>query len=151
MTDFDDSKPAPACQQRDLVTEADLDALVAWLRQQVDGGVRVADALAALRAERDEWKAAAEARHANPADFRYWEGRYRGEKARAEAAEARVAELEAAFDEEERKHGITSDGNLWRFWSVKARELTKQYKAECAAKVQAAEARALAAEAEGRA
>lgn len=49
-----------------------------------------ADRITALVAER-------EAHHANPADFRYWEGRYRDEKARAEAAEAQVARLREAL------------------------------------------------------
>lgn len=41
-------------------------------------------------------------------------------KDRAEAAEARIAELEAALDEKEVASGLTSNGNLWRFWSTKA-------------------------------
>lgn len=36
--------------------------------------------------------------HPNPADYRYWEGRYRDEAARAEAAEAQVASLKAALE-----------------------------------------------------
>lgn len=44
-----------------------------------------ADRIEALVKER-------EAHHANPADFRYWEGRYRDEAARAEAAEALIAD-----------------------------------------------------------
>lgn len=48
-------------------------------------------------AERDEWKQASTRHHPNPADHRYWEGRYRDEKARADAAETRVAVLEGAL------------------------------------------------------
>lgn len=47
--------------------------------------------LAEARADRDEWKKAATARHPNPADHRYWEGRYRDEKDRADRAEAALA------------------------------------------------------------
>ena len=46
---------------------------------------------AALQARIEELVKEREARHSNPADFRYWEGRYRDEKARAEAAEAKLA------------------------------------------------------------
>ena len=53
--------------------------------------------------------------------------------------DARIAELEAAIDEKEIASGLTSDGNLWRFWSSKAKDV--------AAKLAAAEARAEAAEA----
>jgi hypothetical protein len=70
------------------------------LRRLRNGAIRVgqdidntdieqaADRIEALTAERDEWKEAATSRHPNPADHRYWEGRYPDEKARAEAAEA---------------------------------------------------------------
>lgn len=51
----------------------------------------------------------------------------------------RVDELEAALDQREVESGLTSDGNLWRFWSQKAKDV--------AAKLYAAEARATAAEA----
>ncbi len=44
--------------------------------------------LAAAEKEWDDWKAAATAHHPNPADYRYWEGRYRDEAVRAEKAEA---------------------------------------------------------------
>ncbi len=43
--------------------------------------------VARVTAERDEWQSASTAHHPNPADHSYWEGRYRDEKARAEAAE----------------------------------------------------------------
>jgi regulator of protease activity HflC (stomatin/prohibitin superfamily) len=49
--------------------------------------VRYSD-YAALSAQLEEWKEAAQRHHPNPADFRYWEGRYRDEKARAETARA---------------------------------------------------------------
>lgn len=38
-------------------------------------------------------------------------------------AEARIAELEAALDEKEIASGLTSDGNLWRYWAEKAKDL----------------------------
>ena len=60
----------------------------------------VAATLRALSAERDEWKAAAQRHHPNPTDFRYWEGRYRDEKARAESAEARERALLQSNDQE---------------------------------------------------
>jgi len=44
-------------------------------------------------------------------------------KDRAEVAEARITELEAALDEKEVAAGLTSNGNLWRFWSTKASAL----------------------------
>jgi len=40
-----------------------------------------------------------------------------------DAAEARIAELETALDEKEVAAGLTSDGNMWRFWSTKASTL----------------------------
>jgi multidrug efflux pump subunit AcrA (membrane-fusion protein) len=59
--------------------------------------------LRALSARVAELEAERAAHHANPADFRYWEGRYRDEQSRAKAAEARlqaaeqlVADLRAA-------------------------------------------------------
>lgn len=42
---------------------------------------------------------------------------------RTESAEARIAELDAALDEKEVASGLTSNGNLWRFWSTKASAL----------------------------
>lgn len=36
---------------------------------------------------------------------------------------ARIAELEEAIDEKEVASGLTSNGNLWRFWSTKASAL----------------------------
>ena len=36
---------------------------------------------------------------------------------------ARIAELEAALDSIETSHGLTSNGNLWRFWSKKGQEV----------------------------
>jgi hypothetical protein len=47
--------------------------------------------LAKVTAERDDWKEASARHHPNPADYRYWEGRYRDEKARVETAEALLA------------------------------------------------------------
>lgn len=41
--------------------------------------------------------------------------------AHAELSE-RVAELEAALDQREIDSGLTSDGNLWRFWAGKAKD-----------------------------
>jgi hypothetical protein len=38
------------------------------------------------------------------------------------AQAARIEELEAAIDSIEHPHGLTSNGNLWRFWSEKARQ-----------------------------
>ena len=55
-----------------------------------------------LERERDEWKEAATAHHPNPVDFRYWEGRYLGEKARADTLAQkpdRIGELEGERDE----------------------------------------------------
>lgn len=48
-------------------------------------GEAAADRIEALVKER-------EAHHPNPADFRYWEGRYRDEAARANTAEALIAD-----------------------------------------------------------
>lgn len=45
---------------------------------------------------------------------------------RAEAAEARVAELESANDKIEIENGLTSDGSLWRWWSKKCREVASK-------------------------
>lgn len=39
-----------------------------------------------------------------------------------QAAEARIAELEAAIDSAEIVGGLTENGNLWRFWSQRAQE-----------------------------
>jgi hypothetical protein len=38
------------------------------------------------------------------------------------AQAARIEELEAAIDSIETSNGLTSNGNLWRFWSEKARQ-----------------------------
>lgn len=54
-----------------------------------------------LTKERDEWKEAANRHHPNPADYRYWEGRYRDEKERATTAEAHAKKLAEALDEAE--------------------------------------------------
>lgn len=51
--------------------------------------VRYSD-YAALSAQLEEWKEAAQRHHPNPADYRYWEGRYRDEKSQLEAANARA-------------------------------------------------------------
>lgn len=106
MTDFDDNKPAPACHQAPLMTEAELDALVARERHRpfpysVDG-LEVANALTALRAERDELRAAIfgsgdyckTLRNGNFAEMaQATEAGRKGAIARAEAAEARVARV----------------------------------------------------------
>jgi len=66
------------------------------------------DLVPALAAERDALRARVaeleverEAHHANPADFRYWEGRYRDEKARvailAELIEAMLEDCETSM------------------------------------------------------
>lgn len=47
--------------------------------------------IARLTAELEDWKAAATRHHPNPADHRYWEGRYRDEKACADKAELDAA------------------------------------------------------------
>ena len=44
--------------------------------------------IARLQAEVEHWKGAATARHPNPADHRYWEGRYRDEAAEVERLRA---------------------------------------------------------------
>lgn len=61
-------------------------------------------------------------------------------EARAELAEAMFAEIEAALDAKEIASGLTSDGNLWRFWSQKAKDVV--------AKLSEAEARVKELEAE---
>jgi hypothetical protein len=38
------------------------------------------------------------------------------------AQAARIEELEAVIDSIETSNGLTSNGNLWRFWSEKARQ-----------------------------
>lgn len=78
-----------------LLASTSVEALVEIARKGQRDHSAMIDDITDLLAERDEWKAAAEARHANPADFRYWEGRYRDEKARALAAEAAALELAA--------------------------------------------------------
>jgi hypothetical protein len=55
----------------------------------------IAKTLRALSARVAELEAERAAHHANPADFRYWEGRYRDEQSRAEAAEAALATARA--------------------------------------------------------
>ncbi|HBD90228.1 MAG: hypothetical protein A2092_15770 [Rhodobacteraceae bacterium GWE1_64_9] len=47
--------------------------------------------IARLTVELEDWKAAATRHHPNPADHRYWEGRYRDEKACADKAELDAA------------------------------------------------------------
>lgn len=41
---------------------------------------------------------------------------------------ARIVELEAAIDSIETSHGLTSGGNLWRFWSKKSVEVSENNK-----------------------
>lgn len=55
------------------------------------------------------------------------------------ALSARLAEVEAAIDQHERDAGISSDGNMWRFWSDKA-NLHVRKAAEERARADAAEA-----------
>lgn len=57
-----------------------------------------ADAIASLWQEVEGLKETLRRVHPNPADYRYWEGRYRDEAARAEAAEKRCEELEKALE-----------------------------------------------------
>lgn len=57
-------------------------------------------ALDAMTAERDEWKAAATKNHPNPADHRYWEGRYRDENATNERLTAERDALVGAVIEQ---------------------------------------------------
>lgn len=114
---FERTEPATADEVMTLqhldstwVTEEDYLALRAErdaLKQQYETTVKYWDPVYeillnerdALRAERDEWKEAATGRHPNPADFRYWEGRYRDERVRAEAAEAKLARAITALEE----------------------------------------------------
>jgi len=49
--------------------------------------------------------------------------------AQLEAANQRALELEAAIDSIETSHGLTSNGNMWRFWSKKATEAVGQLEA----------------------
>lgn len=42
---------------------------------------------------------------------------------------ARVTELEAANDAAEKSYRISDNGNLWRFWSDKAREMSSKFNA----------------------
>jgi uncharacterized coiled-coil protein SlyX len=44
----------------------------------------------------------------------------------AKRKDARIAELEQAIDSAEIEHGLTSNGNLWRFWSHKAKVAVAQ-------------------------
>ena len=68
-----------------------------WMGECENGDYVDYDDYAALSAERDEWKAAAQHHHPNLTDFRCWEGRYRDEKARAEAAEAERNQWRKAY------------------------------------------------------
>jgi len=91
MTDTPDTSPE-AVERLDPEIHADK------FDPSTGGYVVTFEKYADLSAERDEWKAAAQRHHPNPADFRYWEGRYRDEKARAEAAEKAYVEQ---FDKRE--------------------------------------------------
>ena len=72
----------------------------------LDDALTIIDAAATLRtllaraekaeAERDEWKASAQRHHPNPVDFRYWEGRYRDERAERDALQAEADSLTRA-------------------------------------------------------
>jgi hypothetical protein len=46
-------------------------------------------------------------------------------RAERDALRAQLADAQAALDAAEIEHGITSNGNLWRFWAKKARDLAK--------------------------
>ncbi len=77
--------------------------------------------LAEVEAERDEWKSASTRHHPNPADHRYWEGRYRDEKARADTAEAErdtaLAQVAVAYEVAASKiYGIANawQDNCWQ-------------------------------------
>ena len=56
------------------------------------------------------------------------------------ALSARVSELEAANDAAEKSYRISDNGNLWRFWSDKARETSSKFDA-LKKRAEAAEAR----------
>ena len=62
-----------------------------------------------------------------------------GTEAALRALSARVFDLEAAIDSAEAEHGLTSNGNLWRFWSKEARDLASKLTEE-RARAEAAEA-----------
>jgi len=62
------------------------------------------------------------------------------QKARADAAERERDELAAALDTLESDAGITTNGNMWRFWAQMAGDEAKQAKAANAAR-KAAEAK----------
>lgn len=68
----------------------------------------------------------------------HWEGRATAAEAAIAALREENEELKAALDAREIESGLTRDGNLWRFWSQKAKDV--------ASKLAAAEARAQAAE-----
>lgn len=92
------AQTAPRLPDRYTVTEnRDGLGFSNGISQSDDGeyvSIRDYDALhaenAALRNERDEWKEASAKHHPNPADHRYWEGRYRDEKAENAALRKRV-------------------------------------------------------------
>jgi len=58
----------------------------------------------------------------------------------------KLAELEAANDAAEKSYRISDNGNLWRFWSDKAREMSSKFKA-LRKRAEAAEQRATTLEA----
>jgi hypothetical protein len=100
----------------------------ACYRQSLEGHI------AGLSNQLEEWEAV---------DCRYWENRYHDEKVRADTAETilgslqaendnlryQLAEAEAALDSIEITHGLTSNGNLWRFWRDKATQAIAAKKA----------------------
>ena len=56
----------------------------------------------------------------------YDEGYRAGMQKMRDLAQARIDELEAANDAAEKSNRISDNGNLWRFWSDKAREYTNK-------------------------
>jgi hypothetical protein len=58
--------------------------------------------------ERDEARAAATARHANPADWRYWEGRYRDEAAEVERLREALRKISISVDAEKAREIATA-------------------------------------------
>jgi len=70
--------------------------------------------------------------------------------AQLEAATARIRELEECLDAAERSNRISDNGNLWRFWSDKSREIAAR-NTKLSAQLEAANKRADTAHAQGKA